>query len=158
MSGVEVLYACGHKQVADSGLLARRGDLIDVASANPCTDCCRRIAEEAGAFPAVFVNVQRISDEMSAFVLELTEVYSPLDEILAQTGYARSARSLDELTPGGVVDEYADSVWRKEFWFSLSTDPLHVLALMELVKEETGWLSGYLPDAGAVHYLDFPGL
>lgn len=157
MSDVSLQYVCGHRQLADTGFLDRREELCDAAVTVPCPACCRQVAEVEGVFPAVFVNVQRLSNEMSAFVLELTEVYAPLDGLLEQTGYARRARSVDELTPACVMVDHAGSAWRKEFWFASSSNPFHVIALIELVKEEVHWLSCYLPDAGAVHYLDFPG-
>lgn len=156
MSEVNLQYVCGHELSVDSGFLERKEEWCGAAVTIPCPTCCRLLAEENGVFPAMFINVQRISDEMSAFVLELTEICVPLDALLQQIGYAKRARSVDELTPGGFADELPGSVWRKEFWFASSTNPFHVLALVELVKEEAHWLSNYLPDVGAVHYLDFP--
>lgn len=153
---IDLRHACGHSQQAFEGQDDALAELDRMALSVPCPDCCRMETAKTGQYPAVFVNLQRLSDEMSAFVLEVTDVGVPLTFLLQDVGYAKRARSVDELTPGGTEPVGKGSVWRKEFWFAAATSPLYVLALHGLVKDEVTWLSRYLPDSGAIHFLDFP--
>lgn len=151
-----VTYLCGHKTIPELDLLASREELYRAAESFSCPACCRESAITLGMNTQVYVNMQSLSDDMSALVLEVTQCCPPLENLLALTGYARRARSLDELNPGGKPKDERKAVWRKEFWFAAATNPFHVIALIELVKDEARWLQDYLLQPDAVHFLDFP--
>lgn len=147
-------YLCGHQASFEHSKLFS-GDSDYAARAFPCPSCCRATALQAGA--QVFVNMQKLSDEMSAIVLEVTDAYPLLERLLERDGYSHHGRSLDEFNPGQLISGSAeDQAWRKEYWFASNTEPGHVVALIGLVKEEVSWLEEYLPHPGSVHYLDFP--
>lgn len=153
-----VEYLCGHKEFPSGDVLSSRAGLYCDAESFPCPCCCKDSAHSHLLNTQVFVNMQCMSVDMSAFVLEIVDAYPFLEKILRRTGYAQKSPSLDELTLSDAsASESSYMVWRKEFWFALDTHPLQVIALIDLVKDEVGWLEAYLPRAQAVHYLDFPG-
>lgn len=151
-----VKYQCGHECQADPELFSNREELYRAAESFPCPDCCRNSTLELQFDPVIYVNMQKLSHEMSALVLEVTQCCPSLENLLTLTGYTRRGRSLDELTPGGKPKNERHAVWRKEFWFAASTNPFHVIALTDLVKDEARWLATYLPAEDPVRYLDFP--
>ena len=152
-----VEYLCGHKEFPSCEALSSRANLYCDAESFPCPCCCKDSAQSLLVSTQVFVNMQYMSVEMSALVLEVVDAYPFLERILRRAGYAQKSPSRDELTPGDAVAfESSCMVWRKEFWFDVDTNPLHVIALIDVVKDEVAWLEGYLPQAQAVHYLDFP--
>lgn len=152
-----IKYLCGHQYPPDPDIHANREELYRAAESFPCPECCKGSARVLHIDTLVYVNMQSLSEEMSALVLEVTQCCPPLENLLALTGYSRRGRSLDELTPGGQVWNDHHAVWRKEFWFAAATNPFHIIALIDLVKEEAHWLSHYLPGgADAIRYLDFP--
>lgn len=149
-------YKCGHKAFPTGEVLSSREGLYRDAECFPCPECCKKAAYSASHQTRVFVNMQRMSSEMSALVLEVADAYPFLEKILYQTGYSKKKSAQDELTlEGALCGEAAFMVWRKEFWFAVDTDPLHVVALVDLVKDEVSWLEGYLPHAQSVSYLSF---
>lgn len=150
-------YLCGHKVQFMPEKLIDSDDAACLVKMFPCPACCRATA--ANFQPELFVNLQKLSADMSAIVLEVVQAYPLLSQLLERDGYSRHGRSLDELHPGGSVSAaQKDSVLRKEFWFAASTEPAHVVALLDLVKCEVSWLEQYLIQADAVHYLDFPAM
>lgn len=148
-------YACGHKLPSPINVSNHRESLYLAAVSFSCPRCCKESAEYHHLKTQVYVNMQRLSDDMSALVLEVTRVSEPLEQLLEFTGYTRRAQSLDELNPGGEVSDASRAVWRKEFWFAAVTNPFHVISLIDLVKDEAQWLREYLSDSSAVHFLGF---
>lgn len=121
-----------------------------------CPDCCRAEFKLLELDCQAYANLQQMSPEMSAFVIEVTRVISPLSEILALNDYQQRAPSLDEVTPGGEPLDLPHAVWRKEFWFANATNPSHVVMLMEHVKQEMDWLATYMPSGkSAAHFAKF---
>lgn len=148
-------YLCGHKISAMPNKLMDSEDAAHRVRIFPCPECCKAAA--VGSRARVFVNLQKISEEMSAIVLEVVDVYPLLAQMLMRDGYSPHGRSRDELHPGqSLAGTGEDSVLRKEFWFAASTEAAHMVALIDLVKDEVSWLEQYLPQPGAVLYLDFP--
>ncbi len=138
--------------------MSSREDLYRAAEVFSCPVCCKESASALQLETQVFVNMQQLSDEMSALVLEVMHACRPLEDLLALTGYVRREGSRDELSPGGLPGDGPHAVWRKEFWFAAATHPFHVIALIDLVKDEARWLETYLPESSAVNYLGFPAL
>ncbi|MDR3412163.1 MAG: hypothetical protein P4L87_14665 [Formivibrio sp.] len=153
-----ITYRCGHEEFLEWSAMTSREDLYRAAEIFPCPGCCRLSANESQLDTQVFVNMQQLSEGMSALVVEVTQVCVLLEELLALMGYVRREGSLDELHPGGAPRDEQHAVWRKEFWFAAATSPFQVIALLDLVKDEARWLSNYLPEPNAVHYLGFPVL
>lgn len=156
-NGLQVVrYGCGHQYLTDLDSWVKRNEWYRLAEPLACSECCKISAVELGINTQVYVNMQRLSEKMSALVLEVTEVCPLLEALLIASGYSRCGRSLDELSPGGAAECGPYAVWRKEFWFAVDTDPLHVIALIDLVKEEARWLADYLPNPYPVRYFEFP--
>ncbi|AZN35846.1 hypothetical protein [Iodobacter ciconiae] len=91
---------------------------------------------------------------MAAFVLEVSDSGPEFADFLAALGFACRQAS-PELESYGRVD--LNPVWHKEFWFEVNIQPMHVVALMEQIREEAYLLADYLPNGpAAVHFTDFP--
>ncbi len=155
--GLQVVkYGCGHPYLTDRDSWVRLGHLYRIAEPLACSECCKTSALKLGIDTLIYVNMQRLSEKMSALVLEVTEVCPSLEALLLEADYCRHERSLDELNPGDVTGGEPHAVWRKEFWFAADTDPLHVISLIDLVKDEARWLASYLPNPYPVRYFEFP--
>lgn len=100
--------------------------------------------------------MQQLPGAMSALVVEITQACQLLANLLELIGYVCREGSHDELHPGGPPKDEQCPVWRKEYWFAAATHPFHMIALIDLVKDEVHWLETYLPESHAVHYLGFP--
>lgn len=100
--------------------------------------------------------MQQLPGAMSALVVEITQACQLLANLLELIGYVCREGSHDELNPGGPPRDEQCAVWRKEYWFAAATHPFHMIALIDLVKDEVHWLETYLPGSDAVHYLGFP--
>lgn len=147
-------YPCGH--------------CIDVSAANDlygdfwkggldfdCPDCQKQKMIAAGIDPTIYINMQKISAAMVAFVVEIQGVQTIWSELLTASGYVLSPKSQDEFTRSTQDEE--QQVWRKEYWFASDTHPRHVTALLIMLKQEMRWLACYLPRGkSAVDFWDFP--
>jgi hypothetical protein len=151
-------YKCGHSHSKThfEDFEEYQAALIESAVSFLCPQCCRAQFVLLELNCQAYANLVQMSSEMSAFTIEVSQVIDPLSELLEVNGYQQRAPSVDELTPGGEPFDLPHSVWRKEFWFANSTDPEHVVALMNHLKQEMDWLSTYLPKGKAgVHYGEF---
>ncbi|WP_035053967.1 hypothetical protein [Andreprevotia chitinilytica] len=151
------VHRCGHA-LADVPADFDTHEAYVLRAAFPCPHCTAETARRAGLKTRVFVNLQQLSPGMAAFVAEISEAGSELEDLLAAIGYGCRAKSTDELHPGTEVIEAAQGgVWRKEFWFATNADPRLVVALIQHIKLEVSWLTGYLPDGEqAVEFCAFP--
>ncbi|WP_373975857.1 hypothetical protein NT239_03580 [Chitinibacter sp. SCUT-21] len=154
----QVTYKCGHAYAAYEVDHRKEhfAELVDSAKHFLCPDCCRAEFKLLELNCQAYANLQQMSPDMSAFIIEVTKVISPLSDILLLNDYQQRAPSLDELTPGGEPLDLPHAVWRKEFWFANNTNPMHVVMLMEHVKQEIDWLASYMPSGkSAAHFGQF---
>ncbi|XZG69835.1 hypothetical protein ACTSKR_14435 [Chitinibacteraceae bacterium HSL-7] len=149
-------FRCGHALDELNGDVAHQEAAL-IRAAFPCPDCLVAFARRQQCTTRIHVNLQKIAPGMAAFVAEVADACDEFGSLLATLGFARRARSRDELTPGGEVADASRGVWRKEFWFAVSTEPHLVVMLDAHVKSEMHWLSCYCPDGiKAVDYFSFP--
>jgi len=148
-------FRCGHEvSIPDVGDVVR--EFVEAARDFDCPICQQERLHVLAVEACIFVNMQRLSPGLVAYVVEVSDVGSELRDILKMAGYVLSRASHDELTLA--EDGQVGKVWRKEYWFADDTPPLHAVALLTLLKQEIAWLATYLPQgAKAVHYWDFPG-
>lgn len=154
------VYKCGHAHLADQLDESKEhlASLMNSAKDTLCPECCRVEFQLLELDCQAYANLQHMSSEMSAFVIEVSGIIEPLSSILAQNDYQQRAPSIDELTPGGEAFDLPHSVWRKEFWFANTTDPVHVVMLMDHLKQEMDWLASYMPSGKAgMHFGQFIG-
>ncbi|WP_255987950.1 hypothetical protein [Chitinolyticbacter albus] len=147
----KMTHRCGHPLSSVPAIEQHEAYLIRAAF--PCQHCLCEMARKQALDTHAYVNLQQLSPGMAAFVVEVTRTSDELGDLLAAVGYAKRGRSRDELTPGELASGAADEVWRKEFWFATSTDPQHVISLVDHIKLEMSWLGEYLP--GGVTSIDF---
>ncbi|QLI80356.1 hypothetical protein HZU75_01735 [Chitinibacter fontanus] len=157
----QTIYKCGHAHpiLPYDERKEHFAELVETGKAFLCPQCCRTEFKLLELKCEAYANLQQMSPEMCAFVIEVTRVISPLSEILALNDYQQRAPSIDELTPGGDPLDLPHAVWRKEFWFANNTNPVHVVMLMEHVKQEIDWLASYMPSGkSAAHFGQFVGM
>jgi hypothetical protein len=147
-------FRCGHEMtIPEVGEVVR--EFVDAAREFDCPMCQQEHLHQSAQDACIFVNMQRLSPGLVAYVVEVCGVAGDLQHILKMAGYVLSRASHDELTL--TDDGLLARVWRKEYWFADDTPPQHAVALLTLLKQEITWLSTYLPQGGkAVHYWDFP--
>ncbi len=151
----KLTHRCGHP--LSNGPLFEQDEAYLIRAAFPCAHCLREMARKQSLETHAYVNLQQLSPGMAAFVVEVSQGSDELGDLLAAVGYAKRGRSRDELTPGATARGDADEVWRKEFWFATSTDPRHVVSLVDHIKMEMSWLGEYLPGgAASVDFCSFP--
>ncbi|WP_157670009.1 hypothetical protein [Chitinibacter sp. GC72] len=153
-----MIYRCGHAYPVQDGddRSEHLADLMQNSLGYMCPACCRAEFQLLDLDCQAYANLVQMSSDMSAFVIEVTQVISPLSEVLALNDYQQRAPSIDELHLGGEPLDLPHSVWRKEFWFANNTDPMHVVVLMEHVKQEIDWLAAYMPSGkSAAHFSQF---
>jgi hypothetical protein len=154
----QAVYRCGHAYpaVQFDERKEHLAELVATGQTFLCPDCCRAAFALLELNCEAYANLQQMSPDMNAFVIEVTRVISPLSDILALNDYQERAPSVDELTPGGEPLDLPHTVWRKEFWFANDTNPVHVVMLMEHVKQEITWLASYMPSGkSAAHFGQF---
>jgi hypothetical protein len=147
-------FRCGHEvSIPEVGDVVR--EFVEAARDFDCPICQQEWLHSRSFDASIFVNMQRLSPGLVAYVVEVPDVAGDLRDILKMAGYVLSRASHDELTL--VEDGQFGKVWRKEYWFADDTPPQHAVALLTLLKQEIAWLATYLPQGGkAVHYWDFP--
>ncbi|WP_273428891.1 hypothetical protein [Chitinibacter tainanensis] len=151
-------HRCGHKPIlqAFTELEAHLQHLVFQSLAFACPTCCRDGFIALDLNCQTYANLQVQNEQMSAFVLEVSQVISPLDELLAMVGYQQASAAIDEYQQPAEPLDIEHAVWRKEYWFATNASPELVLQLMHLVKQELSWLAMYLPAGkAAVHFGSF---
>jgi hypothetical protein len=149
---VDSYHSCGHPVLPITDAYADESEYAP-RSGFFCSHCMQTVLLPFNT--RIYVNLQQVAPGMAAFVLEVSDSGPEFADFLAALGFAFRQASISELEPGGDVG--LNPVWRKEFWFEVNIQPVHVLALMERIREEAYLLADYLPNgAAAVSFAAFP--